>query len=413
MSFSQLGLSPAVLKAVEGSGYTVPTPIQKQAIPEVMAGRDVMACAPTGTGKTAAFVLPMLDRLQRDSAPEGKNLPRALIITPTRELAQQIEASVLCYGAFTSIQSIAVYGGVFQSPQVQGMKCADVIIATPGRLLDHLRGNTANLSAVEYLVVDEADRMFDMGFAEDVQNIIGRIKRDRQTLLFSATMSDEVQSLIASIQRDPVKIIVGQTNKPVNTVLHYFYRIDRHAKIDLLSVILKRLPAETVLVFSRTKLGVNQIARQLQRRGIIAEAIHSDRLQSQREQVMAGFKRRDFNVLVATDIAARGIDVDGISYVINYDTPMAPEDYVHRIGRTGRAEASGTAVTFVSSDEDRYFRAIEQTIGKKCELRTFPGFEPGTHPEPQRHSRSRQRHPREREHPGRQRPVYGRQRIAA
>jgi ATP-dependent RNA helicase RhlE len=412
MSFSHFGLSSAVLKAVEGSGYTKPTPIQMQAIPEVLSGRDVMACAPTGTGKTAAFVLPMLDRLQHTTPSEGPRLPRALIITPTRELAQQIEASVLCYGAFTAVQSVAVYGGVFQSPQIQGMKNADVIIATPGRLLDHLRCNTANLSAVEYLVVDEADRMFDMGFAEDVQNIIGRIPRDRQTLLFSATMSEEVRSLVASIQRDPVKIVVGQTNTPVTTVVQYFYGVDRHAKIDVLSVILKRLPAETFLVFSRTKHGADQVARQLHRNGIAAEAIHSDRLQSQREQVMAGFKRRDFNVLVATDIAARGIDVDGISYVVNFDTPVSPEDYIHRIGRTGRAEARGTAITFVSPDEGDCFRAIEQVIGKKCELRTFPGFEQGRHAPSSHHTRSRQGHHRERERPGRQRQVYGKAQLA-
>ncbi|MBN1128782.1 MAG: DEAD/DEAH box helicase, partial [Chitinispirillaceae bacterium] len=293
------------------------------------------------------------------------------------------------------VQSVAVYGGVFQSPQIHGMKNADVIIATPGRLLDHLRGNTANLSSVEYLVVDEADRMFDMGFAEDVQNIIGRIGRDRQTLLFSATMSGAVRSLAASIQRNPVSITVGRTNTPVETVTQYFYRMNRHRKIDVLAVILKQLPAETILVFSRTKHGADDIARQLHRRGIVAEAIHSDRQQSQREQVMAGFRRRDFNVLVATDIASRGIDVDGISFVINFDTPVTPEDYIHRIGRTGRAEASGKAITFVSPDENKYFQSIEQTIGKQYTLRDFPGFEQGgAHATPQHRSHRRRGHQR-------------------
>jgi ATP-dependent RNA helicase RhlE len=387
MSFSQFGLSPAVFKAVEGAGYTTPTDIQRKAIPEALAGRDVMACAPTGTGKTAAFVLPMLNRLLNQPESVQSGLPRALVLTPTRELAQQIEASVLCFSAFTSLHPIAIYGGVFQSPQVQGLKNSDVVVATPGRLLDHLRGNTANLSAVEYLVVDEADRMFDMGFAEDVQNIIGRVNRDRQTLLFSATMNAEVRTLVASIQRNPVFIEVGETNKPVESVTHYFYSVSNRNKIDLLSHILSLVPDDTVLVFSRTKHGADNVARDLRRRRIRAEAIHSDRLQTERDRALAGFKCRDFNVLVATDIAARGIDVSGISCVVNFDTPAAPEDYIHRIGRTGRADKRGTALTFVSSDEYDNFLRIEQVIGSHCELLAYPESEkPETSARPSRHT---------------------------
>jgi ATP-dependent RNA helicase RhlE len=372
MNFSQFGLSSAILKAVEGTGYSIPTEIQIKAIPEAVAGRDVMACAPTGTGKTAAFVLPMLNRLLNQPALQQPGLPRALVLTPTRELAQQIEASILCLSAFTHLHPVAIYGGVFQSPQVQGLKNSDIIVATPGRLLDHLRGNTANLSAVEYLVVDEADRMFDMGFAEDVQNIIGRVNRDRQTLLFSATMNAEVRALVASIQRDPVCIEVGETNKPVESVTQYFYSVSNRNKIDLLVHILSQVPDETVLVFSRTKHGTDSIARDLRRKRIRAEAIHSDRLQTERDRALAGFKSREYTVLVATDIAARGIDVSGISCVINFDTPAAPEDYIHRIGRTGRADKRGTALTFVSRDEYDNFLRIEQVIGCCCELLVYP-----------------------------------------
>jgi ATP-dependent RNA helicase RhlE len=334
-----------------------------------------MACAPTGTGKTAAFVLPMLERLQKATDSQQSGPPRALIITPTRELAQQIEASILCLSAFTHLHPVAIYGGVFQSPQVQGLKSSDIVVATPGRLLDHLRGGTANLFAVEYLVVDEADRMFDMGFAEDVQNIIGRIPRNRQTLLFSATMNAEVRTLVASIQRDPVFIEVGETNKPVESVSHYFYSVSGRNKFDLLAHILSLAPDDTVLVFSRTKHGADSIARDLRRRRIRAEAIHSDRLQTERDRALSGFKCRDFNVLVATDIAARGIDVSGISCVINFDTPAAPEDYIHRIGRTGRADKRGTALTFVSREEYDRFVEIEKVIGRTCELLAYPEHE--------------------------------------
>jgi ATP-dependent RNA helicase RhlE len=250
----------------------------------------------------------------------------------------------------------------------------DVIVATPGRLLDLLQHKTANISNVEYLVIDEADRMFDMGFIRDVQNLIGRVKRERQTLLFSATMSREIAALVASVLRNPFRIVVGQANKPVDTVTHRFYAISGQVKMDLLTHLLRQKEAESVLVFSRTKHGADKIARRLCGGGIQAEAIHSDRSQSQRERALAGFKQGNFRVLVATDIAARGIDIDGITHVFNYDTPAAPEDYIHRIGRTGRAEASGTAVTFVSDDERKYFQRIEQTIGKQCELLQDHGF---------------------------------------
>ncbi|MCU0608277.1 MAG: DEAD/DEAH box helicase [Chitinispirillaceae bacterium] len=384
MSFTNLGLSQPVIDAVYGAGHSVPTDIQRQAVPEVLRGRDVMACAPTGTGKTAAFVLPMLDLLTREPAPAGiRRRPRALILTPTRELALQIVESVLCYSAYTDVQPIAIYGGVSMHTQIHGLREGpDVIVATPGRLLDHLQRNTADIAGVKYLVVDEADRMFDMGFIIDVQNIIGRVSRQRQTLLFSATMSEEIRSLVKSIQHDPVRIVVGQTNKPVETVSQKFVSVSQQSKVDLLAHILQKDPADTVLVFSRTKHGADKIARRLDRSGIRCEAIHSNRSQSQRERALQGFKRREFNVLVATDIAARGIDVDGIALVVNFDTPMAPEDYIHRIGRTGRAEMTGAAVTFVSHEEMKYLQRIEQLIGKRCELETYPGFEQHASPAP-------------------------------
>lgn len=400
MSFSQLGLSQAVIDAVYGAGHAVPTEIQLKAIPPALQGRDVMACAPTGTGKTAAFVLPMLDRLSKGAVvPPSRRLPQALILTPTRELALQIVEAILCYSAYTEVRPLAIYGGVNIQNQIQGLRDgADVIVATPGRLLDHLQRNTATLSAVRYLVIDEADRMFDMGFIRDVQNIIGRISRDRQTMLFAATMSEEIMRLVASVQRQPVQVVVGQTNTPAKTVDQQFYAIARQSKMDLLVHILASKAADTVLVFSRTKHGADSIARRLGRHGIRSEAIHSNRSQSQRERALEGFKRREFNVLVATDIAARGIDVEGIAHVVNYDTPLAPEDYIHRIGRTGRAEATGAAHTFVSDDEYKYLRRIEQTIGKQCELLRVPGFdEPGPDRQPNHRTSERdERHARQR-----------------
>ena len=318
----------------------------------------------------------MLESLcRKPEAFRMRRLPRALILTPTRELAQQIKDSVLCFSAFTPVQSVVVYGGVSMNVQAQNLReGTDVIVATPGRLLDHLQRKTAVISNVEYLVIDEADRMFDMGFIRDVQNIIGRVKRERQTLLFSATMSREIAALVASSLRDPFRIVVGQANRPVDTVTHRFYSIAGQVKMDLLTHLLRQEKAESALIFSRTKHGADKIARRLCGSGIPAEAIHSNRSQSQRERALAGFKQRDFKVLVATDIAARGIDIDGITHVFNYDTPVAPEDYIHRIGRTGRAEATGIAVTFVSDEERKYFQRIEQTIGRRCELLRNPGF---------------------------------------
>jgi ATP-dependent RNA helicase RhlE len=376
MGFSKVGLSDAVLQGVSASGYHSPTEIQQKAIPLALAGKDVIGCAPTGTGKTAAFVLPMLHCLeQADPETNGKRFPRALILTPTRELAAQIETAVRTYGVYSSLQPVAVYGGVNINQQIRNLKDgADIVVATPGRLLELAIRNSIDLSHIRILVIDEADRMFDMGFIDAVRNIIGRIPRDRQTLLFSATMSPEVRSLVAKVQKEPHLIEIGQPFVPVNTVQQHIFRVPQRSKGDMLLHIIKSEPIETMLVFSRTKHGADRIARHLQRAGVTCEAIHSNRSQSQRQHTLEGFKRRDFRVLVATDVAARGIDIDGISHVVNYDTPQHPEDYIHRIGRTGRAENTGTAYTFVSADEMQYLARIESLIGRRFEAKGYPGF---------------------------------------
>jgi len=375
MSFSAIGLSATIMQGVTKSGYSAPTEIQKKAIPLAMEGKDVIGCAPTGTGKTAAFVLPLLDRLQRSAQKDGPRHPRALILTPTRELAQQIEDSIRTYGKFTGFRAISIYGGVGMGNQLTGLRQGvDIVVATPGRLIDHLERGTINLSRVEFLVLDEADRMFDMGFIKAVRSIIAKVPAQRQTLLFSATMSREVRDLVAGIQKNPQLIEIGQSFTPVKSVVQHFYGVSQHSKGDLLQHILDNEPVETMLVFSRTKHGADKIARKLAQRGVRTAAIHSNRSQSQRISALEGFKRREFKVLVATDLAARGIDVEGITHVVNYDTPVFSEDYIHRIGRTGRADASGIALTFVSMDEEKYFKRIEQFTGMRFELKDYPGF---------------------------------------
>jgi ATP-dependent RNA helicase RhlE len=376
MSFSTVGLSDIVLRGISSSGYVRPTEIQQKAIPLAVAGKDLIGCAPTGTGKTAAFVLPILHCLGRSNHVNGqRRSPRALILTPTRELALQIEQVVCTYGAFGTIKSAAIYGGTDMSRQVRAMRDGtDIVVATPGRLIDHIGRGTIDLSRIEILVLDEADRMFDMGFIDAVRKIIACLPANRQTLLFSATMSREVRNLVAGIQKEPHFIEVGQHNLPVTTVEQRAYAVPQQVKTDLLVHILSTESIDTMLVFSRTKHGADRIARHLDKKGIASAAIHSNRSQSQRQKTLDGFKQRRFKVLVATDVAARGIDINAISHVVNFDTPRFAEDYVHRIGRTGRAEALGIALTFVAQDELGFFKKIETLIGRRFPLSGYPGF---------------------------------------
>jgi ATP-dependent RNA helicase RhlE len=376
MSFSTIGLSDTMLQSISASGYTTPTEIQKKAIPLAIEGKDIIGCAPTGTGKTAAFVLPILQRLEKPHK-TGKNghFPRALILTPTRELCQQIEDSINTYGKFSKFRPISIYGGVDINRQFNGLRQgADIIVATPGRLLDHCERRSIDLTNIEILVLDEADRMYDMGFIQAVRTIIAKVPKQRQTMLFSATMSHEIRRLVTEILVNPLYIEVESSGTPVSTVQQQFYSVPQPTKIDLLIHILTKEIIGPVLVFSRTKHGADKIARRLEHSGISSATIHSNRSQSQRIRALEGFKRREFKVLVATDLAARGIDVDGISHVVNYDTPAFPEDYIHRIGRTGRAMATGTALTFVSSEERGYLTKIERLTGKRCDLKGYPGF---------------------------------------
>jgi ATP-dependent RNA helicase RhlE len=376
MPFSKFGLSDQLVQGILATGYTAPTAIQSRAIPLAVAGRDVIGCARTGTGKTAAFVLPLLHHLTKDAGHGPTRHIRALVLTPTRELAQQAEDFITSYGRFTSLQSLAVFGGVNMENQVKRLRRGvDIVTATPGRLIDHLQRRTADLSRVEVLVLDEADRMFDMGFINDVRTIISHLPVKRQTLLFSATMSKEVRALVASIQKNPELVEIGEQRHPVETVRHHFYSVPQETKLGLLLHILKSQAMESVLVFSRTKHGADKISRRLERSGVKSIAIHANRTQAQRQRALAGFKQGQYTVLVATDIAARGIDVEGISHVINYDTPAFAEDYIHRIGRTGRASATGDAITFVSHQERDHLKKIEYFVGKKYELKRYPGFE--------------------------------------
>jgi ATP-dependent RNA helicase RhlE len=381
MSFTKLGLTDQLVQGILATGYTAPTEIQAKAIPLALQGKDIIGCAQTGTGKTAAFVLPLLNRLSTPQHSSRRHV-RALILTPTRELAQQVENFITGYGRFTSLQSLSIYGGVNMSNQLKRLaRGVDIVIATPGRLLDHMQRRSIDLSKVEVLVLDEADRMFDMGFINDVRKIIAKVPTDRQTLLFSATMSKEVRALTASIQKHPEMIDIGERTKPVDTVTQHFYSIPQDQKMDLLFHILDTTQMDSVLVFSRTKHGADKISHRLERKGVKAVAIHSNRTQSQRDQALAGFKQGQFKVLVATDIAARGIDVEGISHVINYDTPTFAEDYIHRIGRTGRASLKGDALTFVSREEQKHLKKIEHFVEKRYELKRYPSFDYTKKPE--------------------------------
>lgn len=378
MGFTTLGLSDHIMQGIRAAGYTVPTPIQSLAIRPALEGRDIIGCAQTGTGKTAAFVLPMLDRLSK-AGHSGKreHHPRALVLTPTRELAQQVQDAINTYGRFLTLRTVSIYGGVSMENQLKLLRRGtDIVIATPGRLLDHMQRKTIDLSKVEVLVLDEADRMLDMGFINDVRKIIAAVPSERQTMLYSATLSPEINSLADRILRNPHMVEAGERRNPAETIEQHFYAAPQHAKMDLLLHALQKENMDSVLVFSRTKHGADKICKRLDRSGVKSVAIHSNRTQAQRQRALDGFKRGNYRVLVATDIAARGIDVDGISHVINFDIPHYAEDYIHRIGRTGRAGASGDAVTFVARDEQQHLRKIEQFIGKRFPVKVYEGFTP-------------------------------------
>ncbi|OHB56578.1 MAG: hypothetical protein A2173_01810 [Planctomycetes bacterium RBG_13_44_8b] len=374
MPFNVFGLSDPLVRGILATGYKAPTEIQSQVIPSAIEGKDIIGCAQTGTGKTAAFVLPILNRLSHEHATKSKHI-KALILTPTRELALQIEQCIIGYGRFLHLKTLTIYGGVNIKGQFAALnRGVDIIVATPGRLIDHMNRRTIDLRHIEVLVLDEADRMFDMGFIKDVRKIIAAVPQKRQTLLFSATIPPEVQALAAGIMEHPKIIEVGRQRNPIETITQHIYSVRREEKMEVLLYMLQKGGMYSVLVFSRTKHGADRISHRLERAGVKSVAIHSNRTQGQRQRAMDGFKRGKFQVMVATDIAARGIDVEGISHVVNFDVPVFAEDYIHRIGRTGRATATGDAITFVCRDEEKYLHQIEWFIERKLKMEKCPGF---------------------------------------
>jgi ATP-dependent RNA helicase RhlE len=361
MSFTALGLSEKILEGVKAMGYIDPTPIQLRAIPLILSGRDVIGSAQTGTGKTAAFALPILSKLAQH-APG----PRMLILEPTRELAAQVETAIRDYSRFTNLRTTVVYGGVGYGRQTDELRAgADIVVATPGRLIDHMEKGTVRLDKVEFLVLDEADRMLDMGFLPDVRRILDRCPRQRQTALFSATIPPQIETLIKWAMHNPETIEIGARRTPAETVKHVIYPVSDSQKSDLLLQLLERVNYNSVLVFCRTKHGADRIAGLLKRNNHAVAVLHSNRTQREREQALQGFRNGKFEVLVATDIAARGLDIADVSHVINYDVPQHPEDYIHRIGRTGRAEASGDAFTIMTAEDAPHVFAIERFISQK------------------------------------------------
>src|ERR1700712_5688622 len=379
MSFDSLGLSEPLLRAVLEQGYTTPTPIQTQAIPAVLNGGDLLAGAQTGTGKTAGFTLPILQRLSEAPAPAAgaKRPVRALILTPTRELAAQVEESVRTYGKYLKLKSTVMFGGVGINPQIDALRRGiDIVVATPGRLLDHMQQKTIDLSHIEILVLDEADRMLDMGFIHDIKKVLAILPPKRQNLLFSATFSDEIKTLADKLLNNPALIEVARRNSTVEVIAQTIHPVDRDKKHPMLSYLIKSNNWTQVLVFTRTKHGANKLVEQLGADGIGALAIHGNKGQSARTRALSEFKDGTLQVLVATDIAARGIDIDQLPHVVNYDLPNIPEDYVHRIGRTGRAGATGEAVSLVCVDEHEMLKDIEKLIKQTLPREVIPGFEP-------------------------------------
>lgn len=379
MSFDQLGLGAELLRAVAEQGYTQPTAIQMQAIPVVLQGRDVLAGAQTGTGKTAGFTLPLLQRLnQRGNSSKGPR-PRALVLAPTRELAAQVGESIANYGKYLPLRSQVIFGGVSINPQIDRLRRGvDILVATPGRLLDHVGQRTVDLSNVEILVLDEADRMLDMGFIHDIRRVLKLLPRERQNLLFSATYSNEIKQLADGILRDPLEVEVARRNTAAETVSQAVYPVAQKQKRELLSQLIGEGNWHQVLVFTRTKHGANRLARQLESDGIAATAIHGNKSQGARTKALADFKSGKVRTLVATDIAARGIDIDKLPHVVNYELPNVAEDYVHRIGRTGRAGSEGQAISLVAADENKLLQGIERLLKRRIPVQKMAGFEQET-----------------------------------
>ena len=376
-TFASLALAEPILRAIAAAGYTVPTPIQAQAIPQVLTGGDLLAAAETGTGKTAGFTLPILHRLAMRGRGSAPGRPRCLILVPTRELAAQVAQSVETYGRFLPLTSMVMFGGVGIHPQFQALRrSVDILVATPGRLLDHLGQRTLDLSAVEILVLDEADRMLDMGFIRDIRKVLAVLPRERQNLLFSATFSDEIKALANGLLHKPKSVSVARQNTTSELVLQSMVRVPREHKRALLTHLIKQQDWRQVLVFTRTKHGANKLAEKLLKDGINAAAIHGNKSQSARTQALAAFKTGKLRVLVATDIAARGIDIDQLPQVVNFELPNVPEDYVHRIGRTGRAGSPGSALSLVDHEEVGYLKDIERLIRKPIDPIEIQGFTP-------------------------------------
>jgi ATP-dependent RNA helicase RhlE len=373
MPFAALGLKPELTRALADRGYVEPTPVQSRVIPEILAGRDILAGAQTGTGKTAGFTLPLLQRLHAAKA----RAPRALILVPTRELAAQVHDSIRSYGKYLTLRTAVVFGGVGINPQIDALRRGtDILVATPGRLLDHAQQGTVDLSHVEILVLDEADRMLDMGFIADIRRVIKLLPPRRQNLLFSATYSDDIRRLAQNLLHDPAEIEVARRNAAVDTVDQQAYLVAKDQKRALLSHLIQDGDWSQVLVFTRTKHGANRLTKQLQQDGIEAAAIHGNKSQSARTQALAGFKELKVRVLVATEVASRGLDIKELPHVVNYELPNVPEDYVHRIGRTGRAGASGTALSLISPDESALLKDIEKLLRKQIPQVSLPKFKP-------------------------------------
>ena len=380
MSFDTLGLMPELLRAVREHGYETPTPVQAQAIPIVLSGRDLLAGAQTGTGKTAGFVLPILQLLAPNastSTSPARHPLRCLILTPTRELAMQIEESVRTYGKYLPVRSATVFGGVNINPQVKALRAGiEILVATPGRLLDHHQQGNLNFSQLQFLVLDEADRMLDMGFIRDIKKILALLPAKRQNLMFSATFSDEIRQLTSGLLNNPASVDVAARNSAAELVEHLVHPVDRERKRALLSHIIRSQKLEQVLVFTRTKHGANRLSEQLETDGIASSAIHGNKSQPQRIKALADFKEGKITVLVATDIAARGLDISQLPHVVNYELPQVAEDYVHRIGRTGRAGSEGMALSLVCVDETKLLKDIERLLRRPLPTQVIPGFAP-------------------------------------
>ena len=377
MSFNTLGLSTELLRAIVDQGYSKPTPVQRQAIPVILEGKDIMAGAQTGTGKTAGFALPLLQRLSAAFQGKGPRRIRALIVTPTRELAAQIEESVTAYGKYLPLKSTVIYGGVKINPQIERLRRGvDILVATPGRLLDHVQQRTIDLSKVEILVLDEADRMLDMGFIRDIRRILALLPAKRQNLLFFATFSNDMKQLAENLLNSPVLVEVAARNTVVESVAHRIHPVDRTRKRELLSFLIASQNWRQVLVFTRTKHGANRLSEQLEQDGIRATAIHGNKSQGARTKALADFKQGDVRVLVATDLAARGLDIEQLPHVVNFELPNVSEDYVHRIGRTGRAGSEGTAISLVCVDEHKLLADIERLLKRPIPQEVIQGYEP-------------------------------------